>query len=767
MARYRARAGLEQGSLIVFGIASAKVHADRMTQLSHRPAEVVILDPMVAPWSEPPAHWVSGTKRTILLDGVPAESDGEVVLSIWSVGSFSGPREPSAALMALQPDLRRLRRQTVRARAMARLAEALRALPDPLSVWIDAPGLEAEIVTLLQSSQLAPRLQSLTVRVGVVACFEGAADAAALTSSLEKAGFRLADTGLGDPNVPDLRFVPEQGSSIGTQVNPGLADAAIPYRTGLEQQIWGMAEQVERLRFERAALSDELSRQQTYIQHLLAEITVTPCAVAVATHSQADNEVSATELVPEELPLDRARDGDATPSASEQWVEPASADAVLRIHRKPGLIGMNADWQFPAITEKHAFSRLTSAFVTLPDNALFVAYPWATLIDKLEGSAPDADAHLQKFRDFCNYLEGRVRRFTVCQHIHGRKYEHLFQDAGISDVFWSHTTKADAAAATSDGGAIRYHPFPLYPVQIPEVLPEADVEADSQVRRHLYCFVGARSDHYYLSKARNWIVDLLKEDPRGLVLGREAWHYKGMVYDLQIQGVASPADAASLIDEEASRQFCEAMRDSTFALCPSGSGPNTIRVWEALAAGAIPVILSDSWAPPGDPKLWERAAVFSAETPEAIHGLPARLEGIASDRARLRDMRQAMRQIWSRYGPDAFVSDILALMLREKTGRVPKLAGGALSGTNAPAARPGIEAQPKTLEHLLLTWGGHLLVDPLGAVAALESGQAVTAQLAEARKQDTRGTLRAHFDSALAFALQRAGRALPALQGDI
>jgi len=47
-------------------------------------------------------------------------------------------------------------------------------------------------------------------------------------------------------------------------------------------------------------------------------------------------------------------------------------------------------------------------------------------------------------------------------------------------------------------------------------------------------------------------------------------------------------------------------------LCPSGSGPNSIRLWESLAAGAIPVVLADTLELPAHP-LWKDAVVFLPE----------------------------------------------------------------------------------------------------------------------------------------------------------
>ena len=48
--------------------------------------------------------------------------------------------------------------------------------------------------------------------------------------------------------------------------------------------------------------------------------------------------------------------------------------------------------------------------------------------------------------------------------------------------------------------------------------------------------------------------------------------------------------------------------DSRYILAPSGSGPNSIRFWEALGAGAIPVLLADTLELPKH-ELWEKSIV--------------------------------------------------------------------------------------------------------------------------------------------------------------
>jgi hypothetical protein len=71
------------------------------------------------------------------------------------------------------------------------------------------------------------------------------------------------------------------------------------------------------------------------------------------------------------------------------------------------------------------------------------------------------------------------------------------------------------------------------------------------------------------------------------------------------------------------RRFAEVLFESAFVLCPRGLGTSTYRLFEVLAAGRAPVIISDDWVAPNGPD-W---GSFSIRWPEArIPELPAALE---------------------------------------------------------------------------------------------------------------------------------------------
>lgn len=431
--------------------------------------------------------------------------------------------------------------------------------------------------------------------------------------------------------------------------------------------------------------------------------------------------------------------------------EPEAVATVM-----PGIIALDANWQYPAVTEQLAFQRLRETIAADQNgHILYVAFPWATLIDKLTRRSTDLDVYLKQFEAFCDQLPDNITKLTVCQHILARRYEHLFRRAGITHVFWSHTTYDDMAAAGND--RLHFHPFPLYPVQVPEALPEAGPDNDEVPRKYLFSFIGARANRHYLTEVRNWILDRLAEDPRGMVVGREGWHYQKVVYNHQVDVSTGHVDVATLVDVSASEQFRQTLVETTFALCPSGSGPNSIRLWESIGAGAIPVILADNWVPPGDRRLWEMAAVFCKETPEAVRALPDQLEEIAGDPARLALMRQAMRQLWLLYGPQSFVTDVQEFM---QTCTATTASTSAL-----PLAGLGEAAQMGDDTALLRRASACLLLDPLGTLALIDSDDPLGQALRRARNNKSlKASLRSHYTAVLAHARSTTQPASPMVQ---
>jgi hypothetical protein len=97
------------------------------------------------------------------------------------------------------------------------------------------------------------------------------------------------------------------------------------------------------------------------------------------------------------------------------------------------------------------------------------------------------------------------------------------------------------------------------------------------------------------------------------------------------------------------RAYAEVIRRSKFVLCPRGSGPASFRLFETMAAGRVPVVLSDSWVPPIGPR-WD---AFTIVVPESeVAGVPWIIE---SHEDRSERMAAAAREAWEEW----FAPDVL------------------------------------------------------------------------------------------------------------
>ncbi|MGF1492704.1 MAG: exostosin family protein [Microcoleaceae cyanobacterium] len=313
------------------------------------------------------------------------------------------------------------------------------------------------------------------------------------------------------------------------------------------------------------------------------------------------------------------------------------------------VIGHDALWQYPAITEQYAYEKAKKYLRSYDKSIVYFGFPWATLIDYFLHKPENAPLVLLTLERYKPYLKQFSRVITVCQHIHLLKFQYLFSQLGITDIFWCHAVKGQSTLPNYFD--ISLHPFPLYPVQACNASPVVEP------RKYLFSFVGSYAPNYYLTDSRNKIIDFLSSDDRGLVISRDQWHYQKVVYDHQVKRSSQGTD--KMIDTSASEQFQTAMKQSKFALCPSGSGPNSIRLWEAIGLGAIPVVLADTYLPPGDLSLWDEATITCRETLEDIKALPDYLAKLEEDPAILERKRHALRQLWMIYGPDCFIYDII------------------------------------------------------------------------------------------------------------
>ena len=298
-------------------------------------------------------------------------------------------------------------------------------------------------------------------------------------------------------------------------------------------------------------------------------------------------------------------------------------------------------WQQPNNTEGTAWAFIQAQFEQAP--GAYLPFPWASWIDAVDREllppAPPARA------------DRRTPRATVCQHIRALEHLSIFEAAGITDLFWSHCITTEHHLP-----GLRLHPFPLFPVRCSDQ-PLNSQPLPAGQRPLLYSYIGFHQPVLYGRDTRLWILELPARDD-ALVTARREWHFEQQVYRQQVHG-RLPDPLCLQERQQEGRDYALALQQSCFALCPSGAGPNSIRLWEALGFGAIPVILSDKLRLPGPMALWRRAALFIEEDQAAVEALPAQLQNMRCDPGRLAEMQAAGHQLWQRYGLPGFVGDVI------------------------------------------------------------------------------------------------------------
>src|SRR5690606_7594897 len=110
--------------------------------------------------------------------------------------------------------------------------------------------------------------------------------------------------------------------------------------------------------------------------------------------------------------------------------------------------------------------------------------------------------------------------------------------------------------------------------------------------------------------------------------------------------------------QEREQRYRDVLQQTVFSLCPSGSGSNSIRLWESLGAGCIPVLMADTLRLPGTAAEWDQAIVRIPENRESIRDLPKTLRQLSQNEQSMRRMRQNCVSLWRRYGLESDMSEV-------------------------------------------------------------------------------------------------------------
>jgi hypothetical protein len=276
------------------------------------------------------------------------------------------------------------------------------------------------------------------------------------------------------------------------------------------------------------------------------------------------------------------------------------------------------DWQYPSITEKQAFN----SHQYVQDKTLkniYIACPWASIIDYIENYlclSPETKDYWTDEIKTQNYLKRIISQnskiflklldrntHTVCQHIHWKKLLGFWEHIELKNLYLSHLTTNDSH------NTINFNPWHISATNTELSSNSTNMKYKDITEKTLLCsFIGAHNQ-WYRSNIRLDIVDHFKKlnsnRHKIFIQLNDEWFYNKIIYDHQIKKQPLSIDDVSFYNNNIVN-YNEILSDSVFSLCPDGSGPNTIRLWESMSIGSIPVLFENDWLRPSiDGFAWE------------------------------------------------------------------------------------------------------------------------------------------------------------------
>ena len=254
-------------------------------------------------------------------------------------------------------------------------------------------------------------------------------------------------------------------------------------------------------------------------------------------------------------------------------------------------------WQFPAITEKDAYMRhLNKGCIAIIKNKtikLYFPFPWATFIDKNFNTKDLSFLIARKFvSGIADILKSNNISFeihTVCQHIRWEEILPICRDLGVTDF------ACISLYERSIPPTKRIHPWMLFAPNIED--PNRTNGIHHKLisdRNYLASFIGAYMDHY-INDDRQILQDI--NFPDTYIQVKNRWHLNDVVYKYQINSKSVPQNHKDQQSVDITK-YNEILCNSKFSLCPIGAGPNTLRFWESIAVGSIPVFFNRKFIPP-------------------------------------------------------------------------------------------------------------------------------------------------------------------------
>ena len=278
----------------------------------------------------------------------------------------------------------------------------------------------------------------------------------------------------------------------------------------------------------------------------------------------------------------------------------------LAINDTPGFKSDYLFWQYPNYTEKQAYTLHSNNKIgSNIDNDtrtinIYLGVPWATIADfkvipyHVLTSIRDKVLFL---KDLAASLKYTLKVHTVCQTVRWFRLLEYMSQVGVTDIHLSHYDSSIDVLKLY-GYKINLHPWHIYAVNTECEDFTTLINQEKYPQQYLCSFVGAWMKHYpndiRLQLKNLEIQDKFKHNV--LINVKDLWHFNTIVFDEQVKYKTLTNDTLQKYSEDTIR-YNTILTSSTFSLCPEGAGVNTIRYWESLSLGIIPVLITNEHNP--------------------------------------------------------------------------------------------------------------------------------------------------------------------------
>jgi hypothetical protein len=202
-------------------------------------------------------------------------------------------------------------------------------------------------------------------------------------------------------------------------------------------------------------------------------------------------------------------------------------------------------------------------FKQLKDTDLnYIAVPWTQILNSHWLNYPNKQPKEFYFKTLSKFKTDQTNNFTVCQHDSYMLLELYYKHLNITKVF----TPLHSKYNTIDN--IQFIPIPF----------TSSFSFEEVFKDILFSFVGTYTSHPIRERMKERIVG-------NNIIYRDQYHIDPNTFNSTLK-----------VREE--KEYQSILERSIFSLCPRGSSPSSVRFWESLQAGAIPILISDDWVLP-------------------------------------------------------------------------------------------------------------------------------------------------------------------------